>query len=685
MGVPKSGKKTRVLQRSAYYRGAYYRGSTVTRKHNSKYCFLCKREVNSKFKRLKFGEKFKICCYNCNSSEHKVLKTKYTGIHADAQCSVCSKVVRGNTCIHCTMCNHFVHPSCNNLSSGDIKKIEKSNPFWTCLTCTSLIFPFSNVFSGNKDQPTNCKSCHTQIKSENSKSDNCLKCNESLECPMCTKIVNYESILCDLCEHWVHASCISLTAVELELLGNQQKPWFCYTCCTDIFPFYNSTENDIDQTQTLPTTTNTFKTYTDCSICHKKVTSNKSLCCSICRHWIHKKCTGEFRTGEYNKFLSFYSNKEWVCHTCNEDIFPFSNLDSIDIQLMSLTCSTEYLKLSTKELTNVCKQLLNNSLLDKTIFYNNNDIDNDTVNNSSEINFDTIFPFIDNCHYKYNLQEISLINNPSNNITVLNFNIRSIQSNFNKFTSNILTSKTFQPDIIILTETWLNKDSNIDDYHIKGYNPPIVQNRTNGRGGGVMVYIDSNISNFKHRFDLSFSDNYNNCLTIEANISNTKFLITGVYRSPSDNNTTFQSAFDNIVTQINNQHCNSILAGDFNYNLFNVNHHSDTEQYYNNLISFGYHPQITKATRITDNSCTLIDHIWTNYNTDAEENSSSTYIIISDITDHLPTLFIDKKHKHKSGYTFINYRNIDDTTINNFLLIYQITKILYPKSVKTHN
>ena len=213
----------------------------------------------------------------------------------------------------------------------------------------------------------------------------------------------------------------------------------------------------------------------------------------------------------------------------------------------------------------------------------------------------------------------------------------------------------------------LNKDSNTDDYLIEGYNTPIVQNRTNGRGGGVMIYIDSNISNFKRRNDLSFADNYNNCLTIEANISNKKFLITGIYRSPSNNNMTFQTEFNKIVSQINNQHCNNMLAGDFNYNLFNINHHHETEQYYNNLISLGYHPQVTKATRITDNSCTLIAHIWTNYNIDAEENSSSTCIIISDMTDHLPTLFIDKKHKHKSGYTFISYRKIDDTNINNFL------------------
>ena len=186
------------------------------------------------------------------------------------------------------------------------------------------------------------------------------------------------------------------------------------------------------------------------------------------------------------------------------------------------------------------------------------------VNNSGDINLDTMFPFKDNCHYKFNLQDISLVNHPSNNLTVMNFNIRSIQSNFYKLTNDLLNCKTFHPNIIILTETWLNKDSNINDYLINGYNTPIIQNRPDGRGGGVMIYIDCSINNYRTRNNLSFADNYNNCLTIEVDVCDKNVLITGVYRSPSYNNMTFQAKFDKIVSQINNQHYDNILAGDFN-------------------------------------------------------------------------------------------------------------------------
>ena len=134
-----------------------------------------------------------MCCFTCTPSEHKVLTNKYnTNVHADAQCSVCSKVVRGNNCIHCTLCNHFVHSYCNNLSSGDIKKIEKVNSFWICSSCTSLTFPFANKFTSNEHElkyVMKCKSCQKLAENVDSKSGNCLKCNESLKCPICTKIV----------------------------------------------------------------------------------------------------------------------------------------------------------------------------------------------------------------------------------------------------------------------------------------------------------------------------------------------------------------------------------------------------------------------------------------------------------------------------------------------------------------
>ena len=50
------------------------------------------------------------------------------------------------------------------------------------------------------------------------------------------------------------------------------------------------------------------------------------------------------------------------------------------------------------------------------------------------------------------------------------------------------------------------------------------------------------------------------------------------------------------------------------------------------LLDLGYMPLVTKATRITDHTATLIDHIYTN----VPQKITKAGICSADITDHLP-------------------------------------------------
>ena len=56
------------------------------------------------------------------------------------------------------------------------------------------------------------------------------------------------------------------------------------------------------------------------------------------------------------------------------------------------------------------------------------------------------------------------------------------------------------------------------------------------------------------------------------------------------------------------------------------------------LLDLGYMPPITKATRITDHTATLIDHIYTN----VPKKITKAGICLADITDHLPVFYSDK-------------------------------------------
>ena len=77
--------------------------------------------------------------------------------------------------------------------------------------------------------------------------------------------------------------------------------------------------------------------------------------------------------------------------------------------------------------------------------------------------------------------------------------------------------------------------------------------------------------------------------------------------------------------------------GDFNINLLKYDCCNFANQFFNQLSSSGYTPLITKPTRITKSTATLIDNIFTN-NLSRTEHLSG--ILINDISDHLPIFTI---------------------------------------------
>ena len=157
---------------------------------------------------------------------------------------------------------------------------------------------------------------------------------EYIECTICDKSVNYESILCNLCQSWVHPDCAGLNKRDLSTIGEESYgDWYCPPCKSNIFPFQTNGTLDKSTIQL----TNEFKTYTDCSSCNKQV-KGQSLCCGLCNHWVDKKCIGKFsnsrkRLGNMTEFEymnDFYKNKDWFCPNCTGSIFPFCTLGEED-------------------------------------------------------------------------------------------------------------------------------------------------------------------------------------------------------------------------------------------------------------------------------------------------------------------------------------------------------------------
>lgn len=81
------------------------------------------------------------------------------------------------------------------------------------------------------------------------------------------------------------------------------------------------------------------------------------------------------------------------------------------------------------------------------------------------------------------------------------------------------------------------------------------------------------------------------------------------------------------------------------------------------MYSFSFFPLITKPTRITDTSASLIDHMWS---TSVELNTSNC-ILHSDTTDHFPIISQFKlQFLSRNKSKFISKRCITEVALEGF-------------------
>ena len=140
------------------------------------------------------------------------------------------------------------------------------------------------------------------------------------------------------------------------------------------------------------------------------------------------------------------------------------------------------------------------------------------------------------------------------------------------------------------------------------------------------------------------------CVTIEINLKNqSNILISCIYRAPGQTLPTF---CENIETIVNNDYINKtmLVCGDFSIDLLQHETHDCVRQFLDLMYSLGLYPLITKPTRISQNTATLIDNIFT---TDIEQHYTCG-LFINDISDHLPIFavgkYINKNEAKKKQY-----------------------------------
>ena len=226
-----------------------------------------------------------------------------------------------------------------------------------------------------------------------------------------------------------------------------------------------------------------------------------------------------------------------------------------------------------------------------------------------------------------------------NGLSLLHINARSLTKNIEAIL-DLLTSLDMKLTCLLITETWLT-DTKAAPV-IPGYTY-VGNNREHKIGGGTAIYVHDAVS-FKVRHDLQVDNNIFESTFIEIFAQEKNILVGCIYRAPNTNYYDFEEALEQLTLTIAYERKIAFVGGDLNINLLNFDEASQVNHFVDMMLSNKMIPTISKPTRVTDKSETLIDNIYTN----SDKKVYSGVLLDNDISDHFPLINISDVQIHIS-------------------------------------
>ena len=222
--------------------------------------------------------------------------------------------------------------------------------------------------------------------------------------------------------------------------------------------------------------------------------------------------------------------------------------------------------------------------------------------------------------------------NLGDSLTFFHQNIKSLPKHQNEL-ELYLDSLNCNFSFIGLTETWLD-ESKEALHDIVNYTC-LHRFRHNRKGGGVTIAVRNGIA-FKVRSDLEFFDSEMESVIIEVEKSifgtSSNLVIGVIYTMPDSSVEIFNDRMNDWLNIIQRENKICYFLGDLNLDLLRHEEHRLLSAFLDILYSHNVYPLISKPTRVTANSATLIDHILTN-NFDVQCKHKQV-ILCNSITDH---------------------------------------------------
>ena len=260
--------------------------------------------------------------------------------------------------------------------------------------------------------------------------------------------------------------------------------------------------------------------------------------------------------------------------------------------------------------------------------------------NSVNFDFNSFFDFGQSglgCRY-CNCQEFNtFVASSKFFFSALHLNISSLGRHFDEFNA-LLSLLNLKFGVIGISESrFLKHFPPIFDYNIEGYSVEFTP--TESSAGGALLYVSNNLIYFP-RSDLSeilYKPRELESVFLEISFSSkSNFIVGCIYKHPGMCVNTFTNDFLSPLLQLVGRENKSIvLLGDFNINLLKYDSNAGVSNFLDTLGSYSILPRVLLPTRITENSHTLIDNIFST----PTANECVSGNILHTISDHLPQFY----------------------------------------------
>ena len=281
----------------------------------------------------------------------------------------------------------------------------------------------------------------------------------------------------------------------------------------------------------------------------------------------------------------------------------------------------------------------------------------------------------DNCQStNFDLSNGSPIN--CDNFNIVHYNINSITAE-GRLDQLADICNLLNLSVLVITESKLDETIPTNLITIPGYHEPVRRDRdNNGRyGGGVLIYIAEYLV-FQQKIDMQ-SPFYEH-IWVDVRLKNVTFSINALYRPPNetvDSHTRFLDVSNDILQKLSNYASNyKIITSDLNfgnsYCKCPILNPKPLDALAPDLFSsFGFYQLIDIPTRVTDNTTSLVDLIFSDNIEDIECHGT-----LPKIADHDGVIASFKLQNQKpKAKTKIIY------DYHNWLLVLDFTNLLiYP-------